>query len=469
MAARGHLNSQGDSDPKLRGAPPSLAGRPRKTNVTAEVIVMNKHAVALAADSAVTVGDGDSGKIHNTVNKVFTLSKYHPVGVMVYANADHMGIPLETIIKMYRQKLGTNAEPRIKDYATKFNDFLGSTIFSSDKQQAANVRRIWSAVFDSISSDITVNIQAEFVSKGDCGKRRMRQIVAEVAERHLARLDRAAVSPGFERKRPVALVTQYQAQFDSALRESLSFSSNKSLQIQWKKIAGLVLIKEHGYATYSGIVVTGFGEDEIFPQCMATRVHGLAAGIQKLKVWQDTGIAAEGSHSMIIPFAQREMVDRFVDGVDSSYGDYIAGSMARALRELGKAIIDVHLPGTDAEKQTTREEVEKSVGAQLKAFRENAQKWRRVKFVDPILNALINLPKDDLANLAEALVNLTSLKRRVSTERETVGGPIDVAVISKGDGFIWIKRKHYFRPELNPQFLTNYRNASPSEHANGNS
>ncbi|HEY9669692.1 MAG TPA: hypothetical protein V6C91_22960 [Coleofasciculaceae cyanobacterium] len=32
----------------------------------------------------------------------------------------------------------------------------------------------------------------------------------------------------------------------------------------------------------------------------------------------------------------------------------------------------------------------------------------------------------------------------------------DVAVISKGDGFIWIKRKHYFKPELNHQFFNNY-------------
>jgi hypothetical protein len=43
-------------------------------------------------------------------------------------------------------------------------------------------------------------------------------------------------------------------------------------------------------------------------------------------------------------------------------------------------------------------------------------------------------------------------------EDETVGGPIDVAVISKGDGLIWIKRKHYFSPELNRQFFVNYLN-----------
>jgi hypothetical protein len=67
------------------------------------------------------------------------------------------------------------------------------------------------------------------------------------------------------------------------------------------------------------------------------------------------------------------------------------------------------------------------------------------------------LPKDLLAEVAESLVNLTSFKRRISmTSAETVGGPIDVAVISRGDGFVWIKRKHYFKPELNPQFMSQY-------------
>lgn len=66
------------------------------------------------------------------------------------------------------------------------------------------------------------------------------------------------------------------------------------------------------------------------------------------------------------------------------------------------------------------------------------------------------LPKDELAHVAESLLALTSLHRRISRDMETVGGPIDVAVISKGDGFIWLKRKHYFKPELNPQFGLNY-------------
>ena len=60
--------------------------------------------------------------------------------------------------------------------------------------------------------------------------------------------------------------------------------------------------------------------------------------------------------------------------------------------------------------------------------------------------------------MSEALVNLTSFKRHVTKQAETVGGPIDVAVISRGDGLIWIKRKHYFSRDLNQHFLSNYYN-----------
>ena len=53
------------------------------------------------------------------------------------------------------------------------------------------------------------------------------------------------------------------------------------------------------------------------------------------------------------------------------------------------------------------------------------------------------LPQEELAEMAETLVNLTSFKRRVTPEDDTVGGPVDVAVVTKGDGFVWIKRKNF--------------------------
>jgi hypothetical protein len=47
--------------------------------MTAEVIVMNKQAIALAADSAATFRQREGQKIFTTVNKLFSLSKYSVV------------------------------------------------------------------------------------------------------------------------------------------------------------------------------------------------------------------------------------------------------------------------------------------------------------------------------------------------------------------------------------------------------
>ena len=59
------------------------------------------------------------------------------------------------------------------------------------------------------------------------------------------------------------------------------------------------------------------------------------------------------------------------------------------------------------------------------------------------------LSKNEMADLAESLIKFTSLRRRVSDDYETVKEPVDVAIISKHDGFVWVRRKLYFNSEFN--------------------
>ena len=68
--------------------------------MTAEIAIMNKEAIALASDSAVTMTGKAGQKIFTSANKLFALSKYHPVGMMIYGSAIFMDVPWETIIKM---------------------------------------------------------------------------------------------------------------------------------------------------------------------------------------------------------------------------------------------------------------------------------------------------------------------------------------------------------------------------------
>ena len=70
--------------------------------MTAEIALINKLAVTLAADSAVTIASSDGSKVYNSADKIFEATNFDPIGVMVYNNPELSGIPVETIIKMYR-------------------------------------------------------------------------------------------------------------------------------------------------------------------------------------------------------------------------------------------------------------------------------------------------------------------------------------------------------------------------------
>ena len=105
--------------------------------MTAEIVALNKSAAAMAADSKGTVRIDGVVKTHDTVNKLFTWSKYHPVGVMIYGNAEMMGTPWETVIKVYRDRLRQKCFPKLSRYG---HDFISCIHLESVSNWLFNVR-----------------------------------------------------------------------------------------------------------------------------------------------------------------------------------------------------------------------------------------------------------------------------------------------------------------------------------------
>ena len=88
----------------------------------------------------------------------------------------------------------------------------------------------------------------------------------------------------------------------------------------------------------------------------------------------------------------------------------------------------------------------------MKNFKEYVDNLQNL-FKIPVFQSVNVLPKEELADMAESLINITSLKSKLDENLTSVGGDIDVAVISKGDGFIWRKHNPYFDIKLNAQYL----------------
>jgi hypothetical protein len=101
--------------------------------MTAEIAVLNRTAVALAADSASTSLQATGlPKIFNTADKLFHLDGVSPIGIMVYGNSHFMGVPWETIIKKYRG-IAANPSARLDEAADKFLTYLSSPALFSDQ------------------------------------------------------------------------------------------------------------------------------------------------------------------------------------------------------------------------------------------------------------------------------------------------------------------------------------------------
>ncbi len=208
--------------------------------------------------------------------------------------------------------------------------------------------------------------------------------------------------------------------------------------------------------TYSGVVIAGFGEKEHFPSVVELYIDGMIENQVLFCKNRQIMVGDDELNACVIPFAQREMVSTFMEGIDPSFKSMIEQSTV----ELFLGVSGIILDEVKEKYAEFDEKLEQKIFDTLKDLLRNLLKrWdenREQHYSGPVMEIVAALPKDELAAMAESLVNLTKFKRRVSKQHETVGGPIDVAVITKGDGFVWIKRKHYFNAELNPRFMSKY-------------
>lgn len=165
------------------------------------------------------------------------------------------------------------------------------------------------------------------------------------------------------------------------------------------------------------------------------------------------GIDRRGKRAAVIPFARKEMVEQFLYGIDVSIQNDIAEFCEKSVTTIIRSLIDRVQFANPQDKEELEAEAKAAEYAFTEGLRERNFKGIRSQSQSEIEDMVEFMPRPELAKMAEALVNLTSIKRKVSRGFETVGDPMDVALISQSEGFIWVKRKHYFDPTLNARYF----------------
>ncbi|AIL76308.1 MULTISPECIES: hypothetical protein [Acinetobacter] len=415
--------------------------------MTAEIAILNPHGVALAADSAVTIG---SQKIINSAIKLFSLSKTEPVGVMVYGNANLLNIPWETLIKIYRKEHAKNRFEKLENYAESFLSFLKArvTIFDlniQDQWLEKQIIFIFDFIKNQLQNDVTQKIVRGESVTADDEEKFIIEILTKIRDFHSGYEPTWSgdISPA---KSKIELVSEpiIKHYFKEFLKNSDVISLLNEIVI--------LTVTNNGFIEAStGLVISGFGDDDIFPSVITYQISGYFENTLIYKKDEEKTIVNtnSGMRSGIIAFAQEDVVQSFIRGFDPELHQFTIEYLDSMLTEFLKKTPNLN-------PVEISQLINKSK-AMLNDFNTTLQQEIRDRHLTPMIDMIGVLPKDELATMAETLVNITAFKRKMAySSLETVGGPIDVAVISKGDGLVWVKRKQYFPSNLNQHFFDNY-------------
>jgi hypothetical protein len=152
-----------------------------------------------------------------------------------------------------------------------------------------------------------------------------------------------------------------------------------------------------------GFIVGGFGSGEQSPELWQVLIGDSDDKVEQLMPPGENGIFHQG---------MTDAISRLIDGVaqDTPY----------ALTLMG-------VPTADAEQAA---EV-------LKTNLTVTLAWR-------------GMPLGESVDLARFLVETTIHFVRFAPGDPSVGGPVEIAALTRHEGFKWVQRKHYYPPDLNP-------------------
>lgn len=243
--------------------------------MTAEIAIMNKTAVALAADSAVTIEQDRGNKIFNTVNKLFALSKYQPVGIMIYGSANFMDVPWESIIKIYRAKLGKEKFLTLKEYTDNFLSFLteNTTLFPESEQEKHFFRTIASYFVD-LKNEIDKEVKTKLSADKKITETSVKDIVEQTIKKHFDIWDKASRLNHIAADYDKNLIEKYGELINKARNEifqQLPISEKSFTQL--RTICAHIFSKDRFARNSSGLVIAGFGEEETFPSLVSFAIE----------------------------------------------------------------------------------------------------------------------------------------------------------------------------------------------------
>ena len=389
------------------------------------VCVINRNGIALSADSAGTFTGGKM--FYNSVNKLFKLSNKYTCGVIIYNNLSINNVSVEQIIKEFSIYLDSAEKfEDLYDVIPLFEKFIIEKYkyYGFDKDEVDFTHSLIKELVDEWGTKINSVInETDGIEKAE--------LIIEELKKKIENSIKATRTSTRE-----YISAKYRDFYDKLITNSLNnLDTYKELkQILWDNICdyfGLALDVEKNR---TGILFAGYGTNDAYPKFIEIETRAVLGGT--IKFLETDKYEAANGLGRILPLAQKDVVYTFCKGISQKYID----ALPKYVNESIKSTIDTLPDAFSTEQKNELEQIFSTCGNDVL---KQINKMIRQESIDPLMKSVTLISLPEMAFLAESLVNITSLKRTYSLDgyQQTVGGPTDVAILSKADGFSWVKKK----------------------------
>ena len=433
--------------------------------MTAVVGILNKRGVAIAADSAVTRTRERNRKVTKNGNKMLRVSNVVPVSVMLTGNANYVGNPWDVIVRQYRRERGDIVHPTVESCVHDFFSYVaGNDLFWNDCIVEDWLKNGLEKVFNEADR----NISWEDSKQDRNGNFVKPKTYLKSFLKHLRQLRTASLGNGVCPQFKDYSVEQFRGyashiidQYFERLADGVTLNASYRRTFPHEFLSAVredvestllaVLTTRNTDVGSATLVFSGFGAEQEYPSLVSAAVcEGFDHRVNYHIREEDVICISDEKPVAVCPFAQADVVKAILRGQHRGWSRQVYRNMEELMRDADESIFISEGEGHDLEFLSLLHEIDyrdiigKTCDKFCRLLDKNQREWEKT---------LLNYDVRSMAALAESLIDLTGFHRILTFQQEGVGGPVDVAVITKNDGFVWLSRKSwYHHKNVNGQY-----------------
>jgi hypothetical protein len=409
------------------------------------VILMNQRGIALAADSAATLGNREV--IFNTHQKIIPIGRF-PVAFLKAKPSLFMDVLCETLINKYSSFMYSipHEKEHVLGYFIDFMNYLENNLsyYSGEVEKRALSKFIYSYL-DYIYSEYENQINEdkdENIALSNLAKRLKKFFESLAKEKSELRFKNQIIWGSVKQKYPQIIentFNQYLKNERNLNHEGYDFDQKQTkildiLDMILFKYGDIFFTDLNKYIKFSEFILAGYGSKSPYPELVHVKLF-LAFDGKTLYVIESEFFIPTNDRKYVQVMDEVSAIQAFYKGIEVSFENKIKDSISNRINHF----LFKHF---EKDKLLQSKNLVQILINDLNSTIAKDFEFLKYQNSEPLFSSIQYAPLTNLMEMAEELVSIAALRSKYladETSNGRVGKPIDVAFISKLNGFQWNK------------------------------